>query len=415
MSIVTRPRFTVPGVTSGVAVPPPSDPLLTTIALTSSPDGGNNQLTVPSAVHHGSTTFYGWVDGNGHLEGAERDTGGTTRGPFTIHSNLEDDAHSSPAFIRRASDGKWLAVYSRHNAAGVNLRLSTNADSFNGWSAATNVIAQLGGTRYTNSQVFERSDTLWLVVRDEPSAGTDSRWVISSCASASYTSGWATQTIVFRQASTRTYITSWYDSGEDRLHFIATNGANTGFTKLGHFYRDMAAGTYHKSDGTGITLPLDFSEITEIHSGAGGAFPWNVTVDGDGHPVLCARENLDTLYVRYDGSSWSSTTVCSTDTGYEYSGAGSGFIAWGACVDDGDPDQIFVLRDIGGGSAQLYRYQTGDGGATFSESQITTTLSAEETQLICVRNPDELRAYWQSGSWTTYTNYSQLLRGVLTT
>lgn len=401
MSIVTHQRFTVPGVASGVAVAPPSDPALSVVAIQVSNNGGNNPWTTAGAIQSGGTAFYGWVDNNGNIEGSHFiEATSVLEGQFTIHAAFDDDAHDSPAFVRRASDGRFIVVYSKHNSTPINLRVSTNVGSFNGWGAATNLDSQLGGSRYTDYQIFERSGTLWMVYRDEPTAGTDSRWCISSCSSATPTSGWAAQTIVYRNTSTRSYLISHYDAVQDRLHFIATNGASSGFTKIGHFYRDMAAGTYHKSDGTGISLSLDFTEITEIYSGTGNVFGINMTADASGHPVVAAWDTLDYVYCRWDGAAWTSTVVTASGTGYEYGGLGTGFQPWGIAVDDGDPDVVWLLKDGDGSNPQLWKYETADGGDTFTASQVTTTLTGDNVQVICVRNPDKLRAFWMSGTWT---------------
>lgn len=384
--------------------------------LTGSRNAGFNPWTSPNAIQDGGIVTFGWVDGFGNVECAEYDEATeTTSAQVTIAGSFEVDAHASPALCRRASDDRWIVVYAKHNSTPINVRLSSTSSVTGGFGAATNIDSQLGGSRYTDYSIFERSNTLWLVYRDEPSAGTDSRWCISSCASATPTSAWAAQTIVFRQSGTRSYVITTYDPTADRLHFITTNAASTGFTKLGHFYRDMAAGTYHKTDGTAITLPIEFDDVTEIYSGTNTVFAANVVVDASGDIAVAAQDTIASdircIYVRWDGSVWDSTNVVSAGTGYVYGGGGA--TAWGQCIDAGDLDVFWVLRDTGG-TAQLYAYITADDGDTFSESQVTDDLTNEQTQIVCVRNPDKLRAIWQSGTWTSYTSWNQTASGVRT-
>lgn len=392
----------------GTAFSPPSP---ASFALTSAPNGGNNPWVVPSAVHHSGTTFLGWVDNAGNIECAEY-SAGTVSGPYTIHANFNADAHDAPAFVRRASDGKWITVYSKHNNIPINLRVSTNADDFSAWGSATNLDSQLGGVRYTDYQVFERSGTLWMFVRDEPSIGTDSRWQLTSCSSATPTSGWAALQGIYRVASTRSYAITAYDAVQDRLHMIATNGANAGFTKLGHMYRDMAAGTWHKTDGTPIALTANFTNLTEIYSGTGPCFGINMWFDASGDPVVNAWDDLDYVYLRLTSGTWDSTVITDAGTGYSYNNDGNNQ-PWGSTLDYADVDTVWLLKDDDGVNPQLWRYITANGGATFTGTQVTSNLSGDQTTVIGVLNADtDLRAFWQSGTWTTYTNWNMGLTGV---
>lgn len=289
-----------------------SPPSPGSFALTAAPNGGNNPWTVPSAVHVAGTTYFGWIDGSGNLECAEY-TAGMLAGPYTIASAFNTDAHDSPAFVRRASDGKWIAFASKHNTGTMDVWVSTNADDFSSWTGPTNLDSQLGGSRYTDYQVFERSGVLTLFVRDEPTAGTDSRWLRSTTSSATPTSGWSVLQNTYRVAGTRSYAITAYDSIQDRLHLIATNGASTGFTKLGHMYRDMTAGTWHKTDGTAVALTANFSSLTEIYSGTGPCFGINMWFDASGDPVVNGWDGMDYIYLRLTAGTWDSTVI--TDAG----------------------------------------------------------------------------------------------------
>lgn len=388
-----------------------SPPSPASFALTSAPNGGQNPWVNFSGIHHSGTTYFGWVDGSGNIEGAEY-SGGVVSGPYTIHSNFEDDAHDAPAFVRRASDGKWIVVYSLHNGPTINLRVSTNADDFSAWGSATNLDSQLNGSRYTDYQLFERSGTFWMVCRNEPSPGTDSQWFISSCSSASPTSGWSSRLNIYRISTSRSYVITAYDAIQDRLHLIATNAASSGFTKLGHMYRDMTAGTWHKTDGTAIALTANFSSITEIYSGTGPCFGINMWFDASGDPVVNAWDGMDYVYLRLTGGVWDSTVITDTGTGYSYNNDGN-FQPWGSALDYSDVDVVWLLKDDDGVNPQLWRYTTADLGATFTATQVTNNLSGDQTQVIGVMNAgSDLRAFWQSGSWTDYDNWNMGLTGV---
>jgi hypothetical protein len=167
------------------------------------------------------------------------------------------------------------------------------------------------------------------------------------------------------------------------------------------------------SDGTsiGASLPLGFASLTEVYSGTGPVFAANLAIDEAGYPVVCGADDLDVIYRRWTGSSWTGSVVASAGAGYSYNNDGN-YGTWGQCVDDGDPNVVWMLRDAGG-NPELWRYRTSDGGASFGGSQVTSGSSASAQQVVCVRTPAAwLRAVWQAGSWTDYTTYSVGLDGV---
>lgn len=381
-----------------------------------------SQLVIPGAFYWAASdkTYMTYIDRSGNIEGIEYNHAtGTLGGPYTIHASFEVDAHSSPAILRPSTGtfaGRFFAVYTRHGTSIFNIKVANTADSMNGWNLPTPLDSKLGGSTYTDPQLYEEDGLLQMFYRDEPVPGTDSRWCRSTCDPSLPTTGWAAQSQIYRIAGTRSYMLSCHDPANGRIHFIVTNGANQSFSKLGHFYLDVADNTYRKSDGTEITAtrPYNFSHVTEAYSGT-TAFPWNVVVDDDGFPVFAARETVGSdlryIYARWDGAAWSSTNVASAGTGYEYGGAGSGHIAYGAAVDDSDPNNLWLIKDVSG-QPELFLYTTADGGATFDDTQVTTGSTALQTQVICIRNAHtDLRVYWMRGTFTHWTNWNTGLMG----
>lgn len=422
--MITRRLLAQGGGLTFAAPPDPEPPLPTASVLTASPDGGNSPWTIPSALYHATSnkTFITYVDGAGHIEGFEfNHATGVVAGPYRIHSNFNKDAHASPAIVRRASDGKILIIYAVHNSTPFYMKVANNADSLNGFNVATNLDSQgLNGSRYTDYQMYELDGLLYLFYRDEPTAGTDSRWCISTNDAATPTTGWASQTIVFREPSARSYVITYMDHARLKLHFIATNrgttvGGITGFSRLGHFYLNIATGNYHKSDGTAITLPLDFSEITTIYSGTANVFASNLSIDDDGLVVVAGRDTIAGddryLYIREQADhTWNSTNVASGMDGYIYGGAGVPQ-AYGWAIDDGDPNLMWAICDVGE-QPEVFLFETANGGASFSSTQVTTGGTQLQVQIIPVLNPHhELRVFWHRGVWNSYTSWATGLVG----
>lgn len=387
-------------------------PLPSLDALTSSPNGGNNPWMVPGAYRYGDVVVGGYVDGSGSVECfTYTESTATVGGPHTIHASFETDAHTSPALIRRSSDGKILAFYCLHNAGTLNLRVSSSADDPSAWGSATNLDSQLGGTRYTDLQVHELSDgTLFLFYRDEPSAGTDSRWCWSTSSDGGST--WAAQTVLYRINSTRSYVISYKDPASDRIHFVATNGASSGYTKLGHWRMDGLTLARTKSDGSTISasLPLTFTDVTEAYSGSGDVFMSHIAFGSDGHPVFVGWEALDYIYRRWTGSAWTGSVIAACGTGFSYNNDSS-YQPWGIALDDGDPNTVWLMRDSGG-NPSAWRYRTTDGGASFGGQNLGAT-GGEVHTMIPVRNPGSLRAYYPVGSWTDYVTWACGLTGIV--
>lgn len=393
-------RLAAAGGGGSVTLPPPS-----IVALAAAPNSGHNQLTVPSAIAIDAThTGVGYVDGSGNVECIVYDHAAeTVAGPYTIHASFEADTHSSPAFLRRP-DGRWLCFYSLHNGPTFNVRLSTGVDDWSAWGSATNLDSELGGANYTDYLVVPHLTTNLLVYRDEPTPGTDSRWNYSTNASPDVT-GWNAQTLLYREAGARSYLSGWGNGS--RTDFVVTNGT---FTKLGHFYAD---GTWRRSDGTDMgSPPFDFSDVTEIYSGT-SPFIWGLSYATPTRPAIAGRDGTSDLYIRQQtGGSWQATSLGSCGTGYEYNGPGTGFISYGACIDDGDPDRMLRIEDVNG-QPEVMEYTTADEGATFGARNLSAGSSELRTQLIPVRNPlSGLRAVLSEGPFVDYTDWTQAMLGV---
>lgn len=396
--------------------PPPDDP--PTFHFAGNGNSGNNPNVIPGAYQRGGTVFFGWVDRFGNIEAAQH-SNGVTGAQQTIHASFEVDAHTSPALLRRLSDGRVITVYAKHGTNLINKRTSTNPDSVSAWSAASSLDSQLGGSTYTNPQLHqldvETNDPIYLFYRDEPVPGTDSRYVFSTSTDGGST--WATQQILYRIASKRSYVKSG-QNGTGRIDFVATNGGSTiedsGFTRLGHFYYE--GGAYFQTDGTAMgSPPFDFDDITEIYSGTFNVFASSIAFDGDGHPVIGAQDNiggdLRYIYIRWDGADWSATNVVSAGDGWTYT-PGSDPTVYGSAIDHGNPDDFWLIRDEAG-QPEVFRYRTADGGATFTPAQVTFNSTELQVQLIQVQNPDSsVRVFWGRGSWTSSTNWNMVSRAV---
>lgn len=387
--------------------------------LLSAPDGNFSPYTVPVAVQASGKVFFGWVDGsNGNIEVAEVDDSSmAVTGPTVLKAALEVDAHNSPALLVRSSDSRLVAVYGRHNNSDIYRRVSTNPLDSTAWGSESNLDSSLGGTRYTNWQLHQlngmTNDPVVLFYRDEPSAGTDSRWVMASSTDGGGTFG--AQTIIYRVTSARSYVVSWSDSN-DRIHFLASNSTGAATHVIGHFYYEN--GSWFASDGSSLgSPPFDETDLTTIYSGSDFSLPSFVAIDTDGTPVVTYYtrngSNLYTYwYARWSGSAWVSTQLASGIDGFNYELSAGGPAPYHATPDDADVNVVYSIEATGGGDPQVYRYATLDSGATFSKSAITTASTGHQGVPSAVRGRGSgLRVLWQAGTFTDYQDYSVGTRG----
>lgn len=398
------------------------EPLPPLHLLTSPPDGGFHTWVVPVALELDGLTLIGWISGTGHVRCARYDAAAQLlEGPYTIHANFQIDAHDPPALLRRTSDQRLLALYSLHNAGTINLRTSTSPNDPSSWGSATNLDTQLGGSRYTDYALHqltsEADDPIYLWVRDEPTAGTDSRWRYAK--SLDQGASWGPLVTVYRVANARSYLTSCSD-GLGRMHFIVTNGGTTvsgegytGFTALGHFYYD--GGEFYRSDGSAMgSPPFSFASTSLVYAGTKSVFMTGVVLDANGYPVVASSDVIAGenryVYHRWDGAAWNSTDLGSAGGGYAYNQGGE-LQGYGAQVDDGDPDVVWALVKHGA-YPELFRLHTPDGGNTFTRLLVPGA-SSLQTAVVPVRGAQAgLRAAWLHGTWTHYTNWSMGIKGV---
>lgn len=411
MTIATRALFT--GATDAPALP--------IATLTSAPNGGNNPWTVPGAIHAEGKTHIGYVDGSGNIEVITVLDDGTVQGPYLISATYQQDAHASPVLCRRASDGRLIILYALHapGQQDIRVRVSTNPDDASSWDSSVNIHSQLGGDEYADYGLWEYGGTLYLIFRHELNGVQDSYWSLSTCDASTPTSGWATKSTVFRIASTRSYVITRLDPDNGRLHFATTGAASGNYQDIGHFYLDLDAGTYHKSDGTDISasVPLDLTDITTVWEGTYYNLPSNVAIDPSGHPVIAVWDVISSerryIYARWSGSAWVTTNVASGDDGYAYNegAAANDYNPWGSCIDLLDPNVMWVIEEVGGETEVAY-YRTRDAGATFERRAVTADGSGTKLQIIPVVDPHRsLRVFWHEGTWTDYDDWSTGLRG----
>jgi hypothetical protein len=361
------------------------------------------------AVRHVGTkdqTYVGWVNVAGDVLIAAYNHGTNEWvGPTILHAALIADDHVAPTVLIR-NDGHIMAFYSRsHNH--IKMRISSNPEDISAFDAVVEVGsgAGLSGISYPIAfQLSAESNKIFLFFTTN-GTNRELRFMTSTDGG----STWSSPTNLYDRAAAIYFHAC--QNGNSRIDFlVSSNHPAHGSGGLYHFYYED--GKYYKSDDTEITatLPLDSSDLTEIHS-ADGTRPWNwgISVGGSGSPAIVYVNYPDgtTLgehryrYARWDGTEWTSIAVASAGrdislANREYSG--------GIAISADNTDVIYASVPING-VLNIIKYTRS--GSSFVESQRLTYDSAYNNirPMTVVNAHADLPLLWMSGPYNTYTNY----------
>lgn len=234
---------------------------------------------------------------------------------FKLGTVNQQDDHNEPSILIRTSDSKLVCVYSEHTGSLIRWRISTNALDASAWGSESTKDPDPGdASLYTYPSVFESaSGNLYVFFRR--SLGVNQWCYMKS------TDGGAT----FGNSVLLTNITysaiAQDPTNKNKLHFICTEHPDEGIypNYVGSFYFDASTDTAHKTDGTSLTLPIDFTtagsamSIIRTNSSPEGCWLEDITVDGSGNPRVLFNvipDNTttailkDQYYSEWNGSAW---------------------------------------------------------------------------------------------------------------
>ena len=366
------------------------------------------------AWQHNGKTYITWIEDPSGDEGVAAYTHATrTMGSkFTLHAALEADLHASGSVIV-ADNGKILCHYVEHHGDRIRRRVSTNPEDVSAFGSEA-LIGALSDTTYaTNFQLNGVTDSpIYLFYR--VTDGTHSYLVYKTTTDygVSYTP--ATPTTIWEIAGKHVY---WRigSNHNARIDVTATDTDRSvgDPSSLYHFYLDAAAGTWHKSDGTTVTLPLDTTEATLIKSAADGPIqPEGISYDASGNPVaiMSVYDSVGVtnavVQARWTGSAWSLVEIADTNGIV----ATNRFIG-SACVNHENPDVVFLPRNVSGRS-EMFRYVSPDDGASWVGTQLTVGSAADHAM---PEVPDHatsgLQAIWGYGTYVADDNFAMTIYG----
>lgn len=374
-----------------------------------------------------------------HLNG-----GATSR--FVLHHALmpQDDHNTATLLIRQ--DGRYLAMYSRHNRDNTTYwRVSTRPHDASEWAPQQtfdwtpyfNTVDPRNHVTYSNLFYLSAEDRAYDFSR---AVNTDPTILVSSDQGTSWSFGGKLLT-TGRVGYVNGY-TKYASNGVDRIDFITTEHHPRDFNNS-IYHGFVRGGKLHRSDGTIVdenVLDNDGvppTKLTKVFA-AGTAFgpdtlthAWTVCLrlDSAGRPfgLITARANdapensnfsdHRLLYARFDGSTWHVHPVaklgaCLWPAEQDYTGLGA--------LDGADPDLVYVSTPIDPRDGkdlkvhEIFKGTTPNGGATWSWTPVTAGSTVDNLRpVVCTLGGNDRAVLWFRGTMSRSQHYHCAIVGII--
>lgn len=376
--------------------------------------GSWSWFTNPSFIAVNSEPVISYTDGAGGSRVGLADDQGAITSAVKLGQTNEQDDHNNPSLLRRDSDGRLLSFFSGgHNRPEMYVAVSTNPNDASTWGAAADIASQLGVVFFAYPSpvqlLGEIGDPIYLFFRAATDT-TPANWGPYYSRSIDGGVTWSTATRFV--GGYRPYVVL-SQNGEDRVDFIVSTGhpAET-VTSLYHFY--FTGGTFYSTEGTPLTLPIDLATMTPFWNGstaAGRGWQWQVKIDSLGHPVVLfaafpGATDHRYRYARWTGTEWVGSEICAAG-GSLY--PGEIYYSGGLCFDPDDLSVVFAARRGINGLSQIWRYETTDDGATWSEGYQLTSGDRQFLRPRCLSGVPEPRLLAMSGNYDNYLTFETFL------
>lgn len=376
----------------------------------------------PRAIRHVGTHDKTYISFNNRAGDVHVCEYNHTTNDWSAHTTVKaaldpNDDHAPAALLVRLSDSKLMCWYCAHNDSDYYQWISTSAEDASAGSE-TNIGSGWGLTEISYAQAWQlggvTDDPIFLCFRAKDGSVRSWYYTISTDSGAT----WAAPTIFWTGATVAPYILSarlGSQSAATRIDFAATpsHPELTSTNSIYHFYYDGSAGTFHKTDGTALTLPISSSTATLVYNGSGAdgrAWIWDIAHDGSNNPIVLQQRSSATtshkLFVsRLSAGVWTGAQV--VDMGGHIGSSGltedDPYYAGGAYFDHDDVNTVYVAREISGvHEIEKYTYS----GSWSLATSITSGSTRRNFRPVCPLNhSSELEVLWITGVYSSYQTY----------
>lgn len=324
----------------------------------------------------------------------------------------QNDHHVAAVAVR--PDGKLLVCMSQHNGH-MRRRISANVGDVTSFGSSLTVVA--AATTYPRLVYLSATDTYWLFYRKTVPGTGEGRptfYITSTDGGVS----WSSETQVTAANAQRPYL-RLATNGVDRIDFFHTDGHpfEVADNNLYHFYYD---GSWRESDGTAYSsLPIDLAtEATQVYDGsANSCWVWDAGYIS-GSPVvlfaqLVAAENQRYRFAKWDGSAWADYEIAAGGSKI-YEDAGETWYTAGGCF-AADATKVYLCREVVADRWEMERWQTADGGETWSLDVAITSDSdpapSKNYRPYLVQGGGPMELVWLQGNYISYTEFSSSVMG----
>jgi hypothetical protein len=357
-------------------------------------------------------------DGNVEVAAYDLTTGKTDRA--VLHAGLEADDHNSAALLVR-SDGRYLAMYSRHSTDPMSRwRISSAGGSAAKWERESTHQHETGVTYSNLAPAVDGGDeVLYAFVR---TVDRDPHLLVSRDDGSTWEPGGR-----LFDGPGRPYVRYAADRF-GRVHLLTTEQHPDDFAN-GVYHGVIADGRLLGSDGRAMDdditddRAVEPQQLTELFSGDSMRRAWTVDlhVDALGNPYAAFSVHTTAgvhfyYYARFDGTKWHVHAMANAGSAL-YSGQPhyTGLVA----LHPHDPDRVFVSTDVdpltgeplisardGRQHHELFEGLTPDGGQTWSWRSITVDSTSDNIRpIVPIWDSQHTALLWLRGTYTNYKNY----------
>jgi hypothetical protein len=350
-----------------------------------------------------------------------------------LHAGLQADDHDSAALLIR-SDGRYLAVYSRHASDNFSRwRISRRPGDATEWEPEA-TFDNRAPTTYSN--LYAGRDRLYAFIR---TIGRDPHLILSDDHGTTWREGGQ-----LLDGPGRPYVRYAADAA-GRIHLIATDQHPLDFAN--RIYHGVVVGDHlQRTDGSIVDsnlfdpVAVPPEQLTEVFAGSGRehAWPIDLQIDGAGNPIAVFSVYTEPAshsapvstghqrysYARYDGRRWRVHHMAEAGTPlYRDEPFYTGLVA----LHPNDPDRVFVSTDVdpstgaplvsaadGQQHHELFEGVTADDGATWTWRALTADSTVDNIRPIVPSwDTAHTALLWLRGTYASYTHYDLDVVGIV--
>ena len=380
--------------------------------------GGWSYFSDPRAVEVTTPRkllYAGWVTPLGSIVAGVYDPATSRVQTMVLHDRLQNDDHSNPSVLA-LPDGRVTYFWSAHNGLFTYYRTTAVAGEIHSFGPLRTLPVHVSGDRlytYTNPMLLPgENNRLYLFWRSQY---THQVFATSD----DLGEHWSSARVLLEEPGQRPYVK--YDASGDTIAMAFTR-SHPDESPTGIYYMSYWNGAFFRADGTAVggldDLPFAPSQTELVVDPAvigGSAWVQDVALGPDGKPVIVyvATGPVHRYhYVRWDGAQWHDTLLADAGPGIAADGREPSY-SGGISLDHSDPTTAYLSRRVGELNV-VEKWQTADGGATFTSAPVAQDTAVDNLRPVVPRGltPDDtVRTLWMSGTYRYFTDFVTSVAG----